>query len=90
MANSVSNIVFIKPEITEHRAVRDDLKFMWQFGLVKVASSEDGTLLKGFEEISKGSKEWHPHIMNGFLGVDLASVRSYTPYHVLRPEYKKL
>lgn len=38
-------------KIIEHRAIRDDLKFMWQLGLVKAASSEYETFFKAWKEI---------------------------------------
>lgn len=38
-------------KIIEHRAIRDDLKFMWQLGLVKAASQEYETFFKAWKEI---------------------------------------
>lgn len=38
-------------KIIEHRAIRDDLKFMWQLGLVKAASPEYEKFFKAWKEI---------------------------------------
>lgn len=39
-------------KIIEHRAIRDDLKFMWQLGLVKAASPEYENFFKAWKEIN--------------------------------------
>jgi predicted ester cyclase len=38
-------------KIIEHRAIRDDLKFMWQLGLVIAASPEYEKFFKAWKEI---------------------------------------
>lgn len=38
-------------KIIEHRAIRDDLKFMWQLGLVKAASPKYEKFFKAWKQI---------------------------------------